>query len=652
MRPIFIARNDQVIEDVFKLKHGGLVRVYLPAEGRNQLFYFGDDQRIFEIKLPGTGAIDYIQPSTESDAFIVAVQDNVSPATYMYVTVGASSEDTQVKVLDLGVGIAVAEDITNQTHYIERDGYKIYYDVIGTKAAIDAGHAPAVVTVYGHYNQLVKPAYKPGLYDGWLRDGGIYVVTHPRGVGAFQNWPYRKAPTKLECRQITVDDFAGVVEALKESGLADPADIHAEGASARATMISTAALQNPGLLRSVAARAGCFDTNIEPDACSRNYFLPVIEAMQKNEANAAIARTKARLLSPLVLVDPANPARAKTRFLLIGNENDDRVSLGHSRVFEKLLKEAGYNVHTLYGVSEGHAEVDTPEGFAKVRAAVWSFFKGMGTENPVLLTNESRENYAVLALEARLARYNRNVAGGCLKALSDDPEFQDALFKMTTTILPRVRRFCIVDIAASRISFDSVERITLSKGLMQSIKSPDDFIGLLAWMREQAANERETKPEKHDKPILSKDTRFAELAVLAAAIAGADIKGSDNNGTSLEALKAPRPNFDFHFDGFNARDKLSQPLLAAKAVDRFLDNERDTLELTHTFMNKACSSFSEFVSYLIRTRYYERTRGPKIDSVLGDLPQTVSAACQNHGSNRSRQMTIILDRIAVRTKVR
>ena len=153
-----------------------------------------------------------------------------------------------------------------QRSVLSDDGFTVSYEIIGHPDVIRNGDAPIVITAYPYDYVTLKPAFQPGLVKGWLDKGGLYVVAHPRGGGEYR-FTFDPDLTDLERRQRTIDDLTLVARDLVDRGLADPIRIHRDGASAGASLIVTAALQNPGLFRPVAAHAGCYDINLTGDAC-------------------------------------------------------------------------------------------------------------------------------------------------------------------------------------------------------------------------------------------------------------------------------------------------------------------------------------------------------------------------------------------------
>jgi prolyl oligopeptidase len=71
----------------------------------------------------------------------------------------------------------------SQNFALSKDGTKVPYFLLESKAAERAGSAPTLLYGYGGFNIKLSPSYNPSVGKSWLERGGTYVVANIRAVG-------------------------------------------------------------------------------------------------------------------------------------------------------------------------------------------------------------------------------------------------------------------------------------------------------------------------------------------------------------------------------------------------------------------------------------------------------------------------------------
>jgi oligopeptidase B len=118
------------------------------------------------------------------------------------------------------------------------------------------GTSPCVLWGYGAYESCDDPMFDPALFS-LLDRGVVHVQTHPRGGGERGRWWWLDG--RMQHKQHTFDDHAGVAEYLAASGLVDPDRIATRGLSAGGLLQGAVFSQHPQRWRAVVAEVPFVD---------------------------------------------------------------------------------------------------------------------------------------------------------------------------------------------------------------------------------------------------------------------------------------------------------------------------------------------------------------------------------------------------------
>ena len=377
----FTLKQDEAFDSVYKLSGGILVLSYSATKAHNRLYFSKMHGEAMSVPTPQNGTLEITGTSGIANNALVNIETYVTPAYAYYVDFEKGLNLSAWQPLPHQPAKNPDDDYVMESRtLITGDGFELVYEIIGKQTAIHQGHAPILITAYAYDSTLNKPSYMASYIESWMANGGLVVYAHPRADGVYRN-PHGNIYDTLSRRQNAVRDFVAITRELHSSGLAMPGNVHAEGSSAGASLIVTAALENPDLFSSVAAIAGCYYIDIEDGACGP-YFEPVIQHLYSKglTKNSALRAIDARKLVPSILAQHANrKGKTRTRFLMIANNDDERVPIEHSYRLEKELTGYGFQVETLYSQTGGHFLGLTNQVIASKRAQI-SVFRNKNTE--------------------------------------------------------------------------------------------------------------------------------------------------------------------------------------------------------------------------------------------------------------------------------
>jgi oligopeptidase B len=144
-----------------------------------------------------------------------------------------------------------------QFEVASKDGEKIPYFVIMKKDAKLDGKNPTLLYGYGGFEISQLPGYSGSIGNGWLAQGGVYVVANIRGGGEFGR-PWYEAG-KLAKKVATFRDFLACAEELIRLGWTSADRLAAMGGSAGGLLMGAVCNMRPELFRAVVAEVPFVD---------------------------------------------------------------------------------------------------------------------------------------------------------------------------------------------------------------------------------------------------------------------------------------------------------------------------------------------------------------------------------------------------------
>jgi len=138
-----------------------------------------------------------------------------------------------------------------------RDGVLIPMTVLHRKGITLDGNNPTMMSGYGSYGLLARPAFNPRLLP-WLERGGVYALAGIRGGGEYgEEW---HEAGRLLNKENTITDFIDCAEYLVDVGYTSPRRLAGHGGSAGGIPSGGALVRRPDLFGAMVSEVPVFNT--------------------------------------------------------------------------------------------------------------------------------------------------------------------------------------------------------------------------------------------------------------------------------------------------------------------------------------------------------------------------------------------------------
>jgi prolyl oligopeptidase len=286
----------------------------------------------------GANGID----ADESDDYFMTLTDYLTPSTLFLAKAGS---DAREKVKALPAFFDASSYKVEQFQATSKDGENIPYFVVMNRGAKLDGKNPTLLYGYGGFEISQLPGYSGAVGNGWLAQGGVYVVANIRGGGEFgPRW--HQAGLKAN-RQKVFDDFIAVGEDLIAKKISSPRHLAISGGSNGGLLVGAVAVQRPDLFRAV--------------ICA----VPLLDMKRYNKL----------LAGPSWVAEYGNPDDPKEwefiskyspyqnvkagvkmpKMLFVTSTRDDRVHPAHARKMMARMMEQGHDVMYYENIEGGHS---------------------------------------------------------------------------------------------------------------------------------------------------------------------------------------------------------------------------------------------------------------------------------------------------------
>ncbi len=299
------------------------------------------------ISLPGLGTVSASAIDADiSDEYWLTLTDYLTPSTLYWAKAGT---DTREKLKSLPAFFDSAPFKVEQFQATSKDGEKIPYFVIMRKDAKLDSTNPTLLYGYGGFEISQLPAYSGAMGNGWLVQGGVYVVANIRGGGEFgPRW--HQAGLKAN-RQKVYDDFIAVAEDLVAKKISSPRHLAISGGSNGGLLVGAVMVQRPDLFRAVVCSVPLLDMKRYNKLLAGASW--VAEYGNPDDPNEWEFISK---YSPYQNVKPSVKAGVKMpKVLFVTSTRDDRVHPGHARKMMARMLEQGHEVYYYENIEGGHA---------------------------------------------------------------------------------------------------------------------------------------------------------------------------------------------------------------------------------------------------------------------------------------------------------
>ncbi len=295
------------------------------------------------VTLPGLGTVSVNAiDSDESDDYWLTLTDYLTPSTLFLAKAGT---DDREKLKSLPAFFDSTPYKVEQFQAISKDGEKIPYFVIMRKDAKLNSKNPTLLYGYGGFEVSQLPGYSGAIGNGWLKQGGVYVVANIRGGGEFgPRW--HQAGLK-ENRQKVFDDFIAVGEDLVAKKITSPRHLAISGGSNGGLLVGAVMVQRPDLFRAVVCAVPLLDM--------KRYNKLLAGASWVAEYGNPDDAKEWEFISKYSPYQNVKAGVKMPKVLFVTSTRDDRVHPGHARKMMARMMEQGHEVYYYENIEGGHA---------------------------------------------------------------------------------------------------------------------------------------------------------------------------------------------------------------------------------------------------------------------------------------------------------
>jgi prolyl oligopeptidase len=316
------------------------------------------------VMMPGLGTVSVgaIDADT-SDDYFMTLTDYLTPSTLMLAKAGT---DKRERLKSLPAFFDATPYQVEQFTVASKDGEKIPYFVIKRKDIKLDGKNPTLLYGYGGFEVSQLPSYSGGMGNGWLAQGGVYVVANIRGGGEFgPRW--HQAGLKAN-RQKVFDDFIAVAEDLILKKITAPRHLGISGGSNGGLLVGAVMVQRPDLFRAVLCTVPLLDM--------QRYHKLLAGASWVAEYGNPDDPKEWEYISKYSPYQNVKSGVKMPRVLFVTSTRDDRVHPGHARKMMAKMKEQGHDVAYYENIEGGHAGSANNQQLAYRTALQYAFLLG------------------------------------------------------------------------------------------------------------------------------------------------------------------------------------------------------------------------------------------------------------------------------------
>ncbi len=206
------------------------------------------------VPLPFQGSIFGLGAETTRDGVLLTMGSWLKPSSVWSYRSGSAMVETG---LSSRPRINVSRYEATQAFAEAADGVRIPVSIVARKGLQRDGSHPTIVTAYGAYQDVSRPAFDARSI-AFLERGGIVATAHVRGGGEYGKtwWQAGYKQTKPN----TWRDLIAVCEYLIRVGWTSKQRLAIDGASAGGITVGMALAERPDLFAVVIGRVGVFDT--------------------------------------------------------------------------------------------------------------------------------------------------------------------------------------------------------------------------------------------------------------------------------------------------------------------------------------------------------------------------------------------------------
>lgn len=301
-----------------------------------------------KINAPDYGKISVISTDDFSDQYFFSYENFLEPSSLYYVS---DIDQKMKKVKSLPHFFNGNNLEVKQFEVASKDGTRIPYFVVASKAIKFDGSTPTLLYGYGGFEISMQPYYASTVGAAWLERGSVFVLANIRGGGEFgPKWHH--AALK-ENRQRAYDDFIAVSEDLMQRKITSLEHLGIMGGSNGGLLVGVAFTQRPDLYNAVVCSVPLLDMK------RYNKLLAGASWMAEYgdpEISAEWAYIKKYSPYQNVLASKKYP-----KVFFTTTTRDDRVHPGHARKMAAKMEDQGHEIFYYENTEGGHGAGVTNE---------------------------------------------------------------------------------------------------------------------------------------------------------------------------------------------------------------------------------------------------------------------------------------------------
>ncbi len=291
---------------------------------------------------PKNGSLSVGATNDKEDIAFISSESFLTPSTLW-----TFNTDTweKAKAKSLPDWFDASKMVAEQFFSTSKDGTRIPYFVVRSKATKMDGSNPTLLYGYGGFEVSLNPSYSATRGKLWLENGGIYVLANIRGGGEYgPKW--HQAGLKTQ-RQRIYDDFISVAEDLVAKKLTSPKHLGIEGGSNGGLLMGVMFTQRPDLFNAVVCAVPLLDM--------LRYDKLLAGASWVGEyGSPADAKEGAFLKS----ISPYHNIKSDVKYpevFFVTSTKDDRVHPGHARKTAMRMQDQGHPFLYYENIDGGHS---------------------------------------------------------------------------------------------------------------------------------------------------------------------------------------------------------------------------------------------------------------------------------------------------------
>lgn len=294
------------------------------------------------LDFPANGTVSIGATNDKEDIAFINSDSFLSPSTLWTYDTGSAKK---AKAKALPDWFDASAMVAEQFFATSKDGTKVPYFVVRSKATKLDGTNPTLLYGYGGFEVSLNPSYSATRGKLWLEQGGVYVLANIRGGGEYgPKWHQAGLKTN---RQLIYDDFIGVAEKLIADKITAPKHLGIEGGSNGGLLMGVMFTQRPDLFNAVVCAVPLLDM--------LRYDKLLAGASWVGEYGSPADPVEGAFLREISPYHNIDPKVTYPEVFFLTSTKDDRVHPGHARKTARRMQDQGHDFLYYENIDGGHS---------------------------------------------------------------------------------------------------------------------------------------------------------------------------------------------------------------------------------------------------------------------------------------------------------